>query len=388
MGVNGFGGRRIGRRRIVHVTRGLAIGGQEKLLVEFARRADRARFELYVISLTGRGLLGDALENLGVPVTALEEPEGLRPGLVLRLAKCFRRLAPTVIHTHDDKPLVYGAWAARLARVPSLIHTKHYARLPQNTSRQTALLNAAARLARHVVCVSQDSARAAIAQGMPENKVTTIWNGIDLARFSFAGPDLAGPVTTVARLSPEKNIATLLRAAAEAVRQEPAFHLDIAGGGPCRAELDGLVDALSLRGHVRFLGEVGDIPGLLRRSRFFVLPSITEGISLTLLEAMGTGLAVVATAVGGNPEVVVPGETGLLVPAQNPAALAESMLQLWRDPEHARRLGRVGRQRVEENFDAKLMVAKYEALYLKSPDVRGNVGVPYTPAERGFSCTR
>jgi glycosyltransferase involved in cell wall biosynthesis len=353
------------RRRIVHVTRCLDVGGQEKLLVEFARWDDRARFDLHFVSLTGRGVLAETLEKLGWSVTALGEPEGLRPGLVLRLAKCLRRLAPDVVHTHDDKPLVYGAGAARLARVPSVIHTKHYARLPQNTSRQTALVRTAARLTQHFVCVSHDSARAAIAQRIPARKVSTIWNGIDLTRFSFTGPDLNRPVVTVARLSPEKDIATLLRATAEIVREEPSFRVSIAGAGPCRTELEALAETLSLRDHACFLGEINDIPRLLGQARFFVLPSTTEGISLTLLEAMACGLAVVATQVGGNPEVVVEGETGLLVPAKDPAALAKSMLRLWRDPEQARRLGRLGRQRVEEHFDARHMVAKYEDLYVE-----------------------
>jgi glycosyltransferase involved in cell wall biosynthesis len=357
-------------RRIVHVTRCLDVGGQERLLVEFARWADRARFDLHFVSLTGHGVVADTLESLGWPVTTLEEPEGLRPGLVLRLAKSLRRLAADVVHTHDDKPLVYGAGAARLARVPCVIHTRHYARLPQNTARQIALVNAAARLTRHVICVSHDSARAAIAQGIPARKVSTIWNGIDLTRFSYTGPDSNGSVATVARLSPEKDIATLLRATAEVVRQEPSFRINIAGAGPCRAELETLVEALGLREHVRLLGEVADIAGLLGRSRFFVLSSVTEGISLTLLEAMARGLAVVATNVGGNPEVVTNDETGLLVPPQDPQVLARSMLGLWRDPERARRLGRLGRQRVEESFDARRMVARYEDLYVENLGTR------------------
>jgi glycosyltransferase involved in cell wall biosynthesis len=355
------------RRRIVHVTRSLDVGGQEKLLVEFARWADRTRFDLHFVSLTGRGVIGDALDDIGWPVTTLDEPEGLRPGLVVRLARCFRRLAADVVHTHDDKPLVYGAFAARMARAPCLVHTRHYASLPQNTSRQTRLVSAAARLASHIVCVSHESARVAVAQGTPAHKVTTIWNGIDLTRFSYRGPDVNGPVVTVARLSPEKDIATLLRAAAEVVQEERSFRLHIAGVGPCRAELETLVERLSLGEHVRFLGPVADVPHLLSGARFFVLPSVTEGISLTLLEAMASGLAVVATHVGGNPEVVAAGETGWLVPARDPAALAQAMLRLWRDPETARRLGRAGRQRVEEHFDARSMVASYEDLYAGTP---------------------
>jgi glycosyltransferase involved in cell wall biosynthesis len=115
---------------------------------------------------------------------------------------------------------------------------------------------------------------------------------------------------------------------------------------------------------VLLLGEVGDVAGLLARGRLFVLPSRSEGISLTLLEAMARGLPVVATRVGGTPEVVVDGETGLLVPPGDPAALADAILRLQRDPEAGRRMGEAGRPRVERIFDVCRMVAEYEALYV------------------------
>ena len=363
----------IGRLKIVHVTLGLDVGGQEKLLVEFARLADRARFDVHFVSLSTRGKLADAINDYGWPVTALEEPEGLRPGLVLRLARCFRRLEPDIVHTHDDKPLLYSSPAARLAGVGRLVHTKHYGHLAQVTPRRAALIRVASRLCRRFVCVSCDSARLSIAQGVEPRKVTTIWNGIDLTRFAFTGPNPGGPAVSVARLSPEKDLGTLLRAAAMVVRDEPSFRLEIAGDGPERSLLQRLAAELHLEGHVRFLGEVRDIPGLLAQARFFVLASVAEGISLTLLEAMARGLAVTATRVGGNPEVVAAGETGLLVPARDASALARTMLSLWGDQEAQQRLGRAGRARVAQFFDIRHMVARYETLYqdaLEAPPVR------------------
>ena len=114
---------------------------------------------------------------------------------------------------------------------------------------------------------------------------------------------------------------------------------------------------------MRFLGEVGDIPTLLGRARLFVLPSQTEGISLTILEAMARGLPVVTTAVGGNPEVVVDGTTGLLVPAKNPAELAGAIRRLWNNPDQGRSMGQAGRRRAQEHFDIRKMIAEYERLY-------------------------
>lgn len=346
--------------RVGHVSLGLETGGQEKLLVEFARHADRQRFQLTMISLSGRGRLADTLEALGCEVVALDEPSGLRPRLLLRLAGLFRQRRFDVVHTHDDKPLLYAIPAAWIARVPRRVHTHHHGQVPYIGRRQLKLLAAAARLTHRFVCVSHDSTLYMTAQGVPASRVQTLWNGIDLARFPYQGPDAAGPVVTVARLSPEKNIANLLHA----VALRPELHVEIAGDGPCRDALHALSRELRVTDRVRFLGEVRDVASLLARARLFVLPSRTEGVSLTILEAMARGLPVVACHVGGNPEVVVEGETGLLVPSMDPAALADAMGKLWSDPGMALRMGEAGRRRVEAHFDIRRMVAAYEALYL------------------------
>jgi glycosyltransferase involved in cell wall biosynthesis len=167
----------------------------------------------------------------------------------------------------------------------------------------------------------------------------------------------------VGRLSPEKDVETLLHAIAIAVRTCPVLRLEVAGDGPCRADLEQLTAELRLGDHVRFLGDVRDIPALLARASLFALPSLTEGVSLTLLEAMARGLPVVATRVGGNPEVVLDEETGLLVPARSPAELAGAVLRLWRDRGAARRMGLAARRRAEQYFDVRRMVAGYEDLY-------------------------
>jgi glycosyltransferase involved in cell wall biosynthesis len=350
------------RIRVAHVTLGLDMGGQEKLLVEFARHADRDFFQLYFVSLSTRGRLTADVEGHGWPVYALGEPNGLRPSMAFRLAQMFRRWRIDVVHTHDDRPLIYGASGARLARVPGVVHSRH-GQSYWITRRQTALVQLAAGLSDHFVCVSKDSARLTVEHGIPANKVRTIWNGIDLSRFDVCPPTPRGPVVAVARLSPEKDMPTLLRAAALAVREEPEFRVQIAGDGVCLGDLRQLAQEIHLGGQVDFLGQVRDVPALLARSSLFVLPSLSEGVSLTLLEAMARGRAVVATEVGGNPEVVIPGETGVLVPTRQPDQLARAMLSLWRDPERCRAMGLAGRRRVEQHFDIRQMVAAYEALY-------------------------
>jgi glycosyltransferase involved in cell wall biosynthesis len=351
------------RHRVAHITLGLETGGQEKLLLEFARRVDRRRFELFFLSLTGRGRLADDIEEQGWPVVALGEAPGFRPGIALRIAAWLRRWRTESIHTHDSKPLIYGAPAARIGGCKRVVHTRHFARLAYITKRQTWLANVASRLVDDYVCCSQESARAAVQEGVSPGKVRTVWNGIDLERFSFQGPLPQGPAVLVARLSPEKDVATLVRAVALAFKEHPALRLEIAGDGPCRSELQQLARELGVGSHIAFLGEVRDVPALLAKARLFVLCSLTEGISLTLLEAMSRGLPVIATRVGGNPEVVIDGQTGLLVESGDAAGLSQALVELHHDLPQCQRLGRAGRQRVENHFAAGRMVADYEALY-------------------------
>jgi glycosyltransferase involved in cell wall biosynthesis len=350
------------RLHIFHVTGCLDVGGQEKLLVEFARHVDRRRFALHFVALAGRGPLARDLEAEGWPVTALDVGPGLRPGLVLRLAHLFRRGQADVVHTHNDRPLIYAAPAGRLAAVRRIVHTRH-GRGVGISRRQRWLANLAARMTDRYVCVSDDCTQLASAQGLPAARVETLHNGIDTQHFAGTGPEADGPAVIVARLSPEKDVATLLRATALVVRTQPGFRLTIAGDGPSMHVLKSLAAELGLGERVQFLGMVRDVAGLLRRASLYVLSSISEGVSLTLLEAMASGLPVVATRVGGTPEVVTDA-TGLLVPAGDAAAMAEAMTRLSTDTVLARRLGRAGRLRVEQAFDIRRMVADYERMYV------------------------
>jgi glycosyltransferase involved in cell wall biosynthesis len=285
--------------------------------------------------------------------------------LIPRLAWLLRRWNADVVHTHDNRALFYAAPASRLARIPRVVHTRHGLSFGASDRERKAFPHLA-RLADQVVCISRDCAADSLREGVSPRRVRTIWNGIDLARFAYTGPEPDGPAVIVARLNPVKDIGTLLRALAIAVREEPSARLEIAGDGPSRADLEQLASDLGLDQAVRFLGEVHDVPAVLHRARLFILSSVSEGISLTLLEAMARGLPIVATRVGGNPEVVVDGQTGYLVPAGDPAALAQALLHIWRDPELGRQLGQAGRQRVEHHFEVRRMVADYEALYLDS----------------------
>jgi glycosyltransferase involved in cell wall biosynthesis len=349
--------------RVAHVAEAFEMGGLERLLVEFARHSDPAHVALRFVALGSRGCLAGALEAAGWPVEALGLPRGRRPRLVVRLARLFRRAAVDVVHTHSGGPLIYAVPAARLVGVPTIVHTRHHGEDPQSSPRALAACRLLSRAIDRVVCVSHHGVAQAAREGIDRRKLTAIANGIDTTRFATGGPRPDGPAVVVARLSPEKDVATLLHALAIAVAEEPSFRLEVAGAGRCLDELKALAGALGLDAHVRFLGQVDDVPALLARAAMLVLPSLMEGLSLTLLEAMAQGLPVVATRVGGTPEVVVEGQTGLLVPPAAPAELARAMLQLRRDPAAGRRMGLAGQHRARRQFDIRRTVAAYESLY-------------------------
>jgi glycosyltransferase involved in cell wall biosynthesis len=351
--------------RIIHVCLGLELGGMENLLIEFAARADRNRFDLHFVSLTTKGPAADAIERLGWPVIAMHQRPGLNPTLPLALTRLFLRLRPDVVHTHNTKPMLYAAPAARVAGVRAVIHTRHGQRHGA-TRRQTFLFNLAAKCVDQIVSVSADSTRRAQLQGLSPDRTTTILNGIDTSRFPAAGPCPTGPAVFVGRLSPEKDIPTLLRAAAIVAKDQPSFRLHLIGAGPILPELQHATHALGLRDRVQFLGSTTDVSAALAGASLFVLPSLTEGISLALLEAMASAIPVVATDVGGNREVVLDHETGLLAPPSLSDAIAAAILNLYTQPARARLMGLAGRRRVEAEFDSRQMVARYESLYVRT----------------------
>jgi glycosyltransferase involved in cell wall biosynthesis len=193
-----------------------------------------------------------------------------------------------------------------------------------------------------------------------------IHNGVDVAAFAPGDRWARSPglrAIAVGRLTRVKDHATLLRAASRVVAELPGFHLDVVGDGSERPALEALSRSLGLQGCVSFLGERQDVVGPLRDADVFTLASVSEGLSVSLLEAQASGLPAVVTSVGGNPEVVVDGTTGLLVPAGSAEGLAAALTGLLGDPARLVVMGRAARLRAERHFDLRVTVAQYESLY-------------------------
>lgn len=365
---------------VVHLVTTLAIGGLEKVVLDLVRFGTSDLFSMRVVCLDQSGVLEDRFADLGVPVDLIGT-EGSVPTRILRLARRLREWQPHVLHTHNPQAHLHGALAGRLARVPVVVQTKH-----GRDYLERAWLAWAGRFASRwtsqFVAVSEDAASVARElEGVPAGRVRVIHNGVDTSRFAPRAPKpVLAPkrAVIVGRLSPVKDHATLLHAVRRVVDSVPTFQLDIVGDGDIRPELEALRDSLGLCDRVHFHGYHADVSAFLAAADFFVLSSISEGVSIALLEAMASGLPAVATDVGGNREVIVSGETGYLVPARAPDVLAAVMLRIQSDPAGLERMGRAARQRVEEHFNLRTVVDRYERLYLEclAPKRANGAAVP------------
>ncbi len=360
--------------RVLQVVLTLRPGGTERLVVETATRlADR--FAMAVCCLDDPGAWAPHLTDRGIPVWSLGRRPGFRPGLARAVAALARRHDADVLHCHQYSPFVYGRLASLARGRPRVVFTEHGRLEDAPPSWKRRLVNPLlGRFPGKMFAVSQDLRRHMLAEGFPAARVEVIENGIDpgpepgrddrgRARAALGLPHDAPVVGTVARLDPVKDLPALVRAIAEVRRTLSDARLVIVGDGP---ELErilaathdaGVTDAVTTTGHR------DDARELLPAFDVFANVSTSEGISLTILEAMAATCPVVATAVGGTPEVVIDFTTGRLVPARSPAPLAEALVALLHDQDGARRLGIAGRRRVVDHFTIDRMVDRYAAVY-------------------------
>ena len=359
---------------IAHVVNSLATGGLENGVVNLAN-ATVDRFDHVIVCLTALGALEWRLHP-GVRVVSMNNRPGRQIANLLQLARTLRRLGPRIVHSRNW-PAMDAVIAARLARASVVVHGEHgrEASDPDGLDpRRKRIRRLLQPFITRFVCVSLELGRWLVEDiGVPSSKVETIHNGVDVARFITPDKSSArsalgiGPndlvVGSVGRLDPVKGHASLIGAFATLAPRFPSSVLIIAGDGPLRGDLERLVDELALRNRVRLLGERRDVPTVLAALDIFVLPSLAEGMSNTILEAMASALPVVATRVGGNPELVESGSTGMLVPASDRGALVHA-IEMYLDDGHLRHLhGKNGRGRTVEHFSLARMADDYSTLY-------------------------
>lgn len=354
--------------RICHVASGdLWAGAEVQLATTAAYLSQQPDFDLRVV-LFNEGRPADELRREGVAVTVLDEQRRNAVGLVVALARFLRRNRIEVLHTHRYKENVLGSLAAKLVGVRHVVRTVHGLGEPMSGWEglkfrlYDSLDRAALQLfADRIVAVSNETARALEHAGQPAAAVHRIHNGVDLSKIAPSrsrdevrrelglGPP-AVLIGTAGRLAAVKAQDCFLRAARLILRKERHARFIIAGDGPRKRELMALATQLGIERECAFLGARRDIFDLVAALDLFVLPSLDEGIPMALLEAMALERPLVASNVGGIPEVITHRINGLLVEAGDEPALAEASLELIRDPSWAAVIGKQARQTVEERF--------------------------------------
>jgi glycosyltransferase involved in cell wall biosynthesis len=358
--------------RVLQVVLRLDPGGTERLVVGLVRRL-HPHIPTMVCCLEEGGQWARDVEAHGVAVRALHREPGFRPGLGQRIATVAREHGATVMHAHHYSPFIYAALARVRPGAPRLIYTEHgrLSDAPPSLKRQIAN-SAFARIPDRTYCVSEDLKRHVVAEGFGAASVGVIYNGIDVGalpdatlRTRMRAELGVAPETfvigTVARLDPVKDLGSLIRAVAAMPDDVPVI-LAIVGDGPERQHLEQVTGEVNATSRVRFLGHRDNARDWLAACDAYVNCSISEGVSLTILEAMAAGLPVIVTAVGGTPEVV-DSASGVLVPARDSAALADALARLVRDPQRRQQLGTAARRRVEEHFTLDRMVREYAEVY-------------------------
>jgi len=361
-----------------------SAGGTERQMIELLRRLDRDRFAVHLACFHRCGEWQARAEELAesvteFPVTSFHAPSTARQAAAF--SRWCRRLQLAVVHTCDLYANTFGLPAAALAGVPVRIANRRELN-PDKSTAQIAAQRFAYGFANRIVANSEAARRRLQREGVRAGRVTVIPNGIDLSEFAqrdsgfgirdsgvthhavSAEPRPVRRIVTVARFRPEKGLDTFIDAARLALARVPDLEFALAGDGPLAADLRSRVQAADLGERIRFLGLRDDIPGVLRAHDAFVLSSRSEAFPNAVLEAMATALPIVATRVGGVPELIEHGRSGLLVAPGSPADLAAAIVDLALRPTFARALGQRARADAEARYSFDVMVCRFEQLYL------------------------
>jgi len=374
------------RPLVMHVVHRFAVGGLENGLVNLINKLPESAWRHGVVSLTDIDeTFARRVTRPGVELIGLGKGPGHAFKLYPRLNRIFRDRHPAIVHTRNLAALeaAVPAWAARISARIHGEHGRDVHDLDGSRKRYQLVRRAFSPFVTQYVALSRDLAAYLHDRvGIASARIAQIYNGVDTARFKPAqggrapieGCPFNDPkawlVGTVGRLETVKDQTNLARAFVHALRHMPAarerLRLVIVGEGGLRAEVERILE----EGHARELawlpGERADVPNVMRGLDCFVLPSLAEGISNTILEAMASGLPVIATRVGGNAELMEPDMTGRLVPAADSAALSREMLRYVAEPALARRHGRAGRNLAERRFSLDRMVDQYHDLYARA----------------------
>ena len=362
--------------RIVCIIDNLGLGGAQRQLLEITKALPREKYDIYIISMgTDKTQYVSDLEEAKIPYTLIAQSGKWDWNAFGRLLETLRGLQPQVIYTWLFTSDTYGRLAGLFygkARILSAMRNTiddmpwHYRLVSRWLSWITSRIT-----------VNANAIKPGMTKtiGIPEKKLLTIYNGIDLGRFpqidrnghyheEWNIPTGACLVAMIARMAEQKDHETFIRAASKVIAsgQENVYFI-LVGDGPLRKKYEILVGELGIADRVRFAGARRDIWELLNHIELFVLSTLFEGCSNVIMEAMAAGKPVIATAVGGNPELIENGKTGYLVPERDADALSDRICHLLADSEKAAKMGAQGRRRIENEFSLERTVAETAALY-------------------------
>lgn len=388
-GLRGDAGAQPSQIRLLKFVTVFGFGGTERQIVNLSRMIDRSRFDLRLGCLRRRGEFLAEIEENQIPVSEYKIKSFYNAGTLrqqMRLAGDIRRQRIQIVHSYNFYANTFTIPAAWLAGTPVTVASIRdlgiYLTPVQKRVQKF--------LCRWVDCIlvnAEAIRRWLVEEGYPPDKITVIRNGIDLSRFASKNgggnlhrelglPGRAPLVVMLSRLNPQKGIEYFLEAAASVSRRCPKARFLVVGDAFVRRngvverdvayqrELRRSATRLGLGQRVVFTGFRPDVPELLSGAAVSVLPSVSEGLSNTLLESMAAAVPVVATRVGGNPEVIEDGKGGVLVPPRDPRALAEAICAILKNRSLARSLGEEGRRRVAERFSLDRMVRETQDLYV------------------------
>jgi glycosyltransferase involved in cell wall biosynthesis len=369
--------------RIVQFVNNLDMGGLERLAIDLAECQLADGDEAFIYCLTHPGRLAEEAANKKIVVRAFRKGPGPHVGTLWDIARQLRRDRPDVLHTHNHLVHHYGVAAGRMAGVRVIVNTRHRGEhrlvstpegsliTTESTGRKSDwLFRSTLPWTDSVVMISEATRQFFVKyRGVPAGKTRVILNGARLERF-FVAPARPGSALPrirfgiAARLMPEKDHFALLRAFTSVLAEIPQAQLQIAGDGPLRSRLEERARELGIAESVNFLGPVSDVPGFLSRLDIFVLSSLSEGLPISILEAMAAGLPIVSTRAGGVSEAVEDGRNACLVDPADAEGLASAMIRMARRND-LDSLGAVGRQIVQERFRIEDTWRQYRRLFLE-----------------------
>jgi glycosyltransferase involved in cell wall biosynthesis len=364
------------RMNVAHVVLSLDVGGLERNVVNQIKEGERLGQRVSILCVERLGVLAPKAEALGANVVCLDKKPGIQWGLVRQIRSALRQLQPDVIHTHQIGPLFYTG-LANLGRRSLLVHTEHGRTDYASRWQRRWLGRVAGRFVSRFYCLTEDMANWVTGfKIVPRRRVRVIENGIDTdcyttpcdtdaIRKSLGIPAGAPVVGTIGRLNEIKRQDVLLRGFARLRAAVPDAHLMLVGDGPLRAELEGLTRELGIAERVHFVGYQERTTPYLQTMTCFALTSRSEGMPQSLLEACVAGVPVIATRVGGIPEVIQHGRTGLLVEPGDEVALASGLGEILGTPEPARARAEAARAEVLARFHISRMANDYHQDFLQ-----------------------